>query len=366
MFKYLRKIAIPLLLIFWVATPISAVFAQTPVVHAVLFFSPSCTHCHEVMEKHLPPLVDKYPGQLDIVGINIEEPVGSDLYQTMLTVYDVPDDRIGVPTLVVGDVVLVGSGEIPELFPGIIERGLSAGGISWPEIPGLDSVLAAQPSDPGAGAASAPVPELLQLTPWQKFLLEPVENSLAVAILILMVASVILVAFSYIQNRDSRLFNWHPAAVPTLSVIGVGIAAYLSYTYLTNTEVICGPSGGCANVQNSPYAYLFGLIPVGLFGLAGYIAILIAWIVYQSGPERFRKSAAVSMWGFTWFGIIFTIYLTFLEPFVIGASCLWCLGSAVVMNCLFLASTGPAIKLFGVEPVDGDEEDDLDDEPTSA
>lgn len=365
MFKILRKITVLLLLVFWIATPLSAAFAQSPVVHAVLFFSPSCTHCHEVMEKHLPPLVAKFPGQLDIVGINIEEPVGSELYQTMLAVYEVPDDRIGVPTLVVGDVVLVGSGEIPDLFPGIVERGLSSGGIDWPEIPGLAPVLAAQPSDPGAGAAAAPASEPLQLTPWQKFMLEPVENSLAVAILIMMVASVILVAFSYIQNRDNRLFNWPPAAAPILSLIGIGIAAYLSYTYLTNTEVVCGPSGGCASVQDSPYAYLFDLIPVGLFGLAGYLAILIAWIVYQFGPERYRKSAVVSMWGFTWFGILFTIYLTFLEPFVIGASCLWCIGSAIVMNFLFLASTGPAIKMFGVEPEDTDADDDFDDELTS-
>jgi len=37
----------------------------------------------------------------------------------------------------------------------------------------------------------------------------------------------------------------------------------------------------------------------------------------------------------TCFGIAFSIYLTFLEPFVIGATCAWCLTSAIVMTALF-------------------------------
>lgn len=342
--------------------------AQATVVRAVFFFSPSCTHCHEVMEEHLPPLVAKYPGRLDIVGINVDEPVGSELYQSMLNAYSVTDDRIGVPTLVVGDIVLVGSVEIPEQFPEIIEQGLAAGGIDWPNIPGLEPVLAAQPADGISAEPQAPAAPPIQLTAWQKYMLEPVENTLAVIMLGLMIASVILAVISYIQGWDNKLFNWPHLTIPILCVLGIGIAGYLSYSYLTNTEVVCGPSGGCANVQNSPYAYLFGIIPVGLLGLLGYIAILLAWVVREYGPMNLRRASALAMWGFAWFGILFTIYLTFLEPFVIGASCLWCLGSALVMTLIFLASTGPAIKALNSgedEYSDGDDED-LDDEPASA
>jgi uncharacterized membrane protein len=35
----------------------------------------------------------------------------------------------------------------------------------------------------------------------------------------------------------------------------------------------------------------------------------------------------------------FSIYLTFLEPFVIGASCAWCLTSALIATLLLLAAT---------------------------
>jgi uncharacterized membrane protein len=37
-------------------------------------------------------------------------------------------------------------------------------------------------------------------------------------------------------------------------------------------------------------------------------------------------------------GTMFSIYLTFLEPFVIGATCAWCLTSAVLMTLLMLFS----------------------------
>jgi len=36
----------------------------------------------------------------------------------------------------------------------------------------------------------------------------------------------------------------------------------------------------------------------------------------------------------TAFGTLFSIYLTFLEPFVIGATCAWCLSSAIIMTLL--------------------------------
>ena len=42
------------------------------------------------------------------------------------------------------------------------------------------------------------------------------------------------------------------------------------------------------------------------------------------------------------FGMSFSIYLTFLEPFVIGATCMWCLSSAVIMLLLL---SGGLIKL---------------------
>ena len=62
-------------------------------------------------------------------------------------------------------------------------------------------------------------------------------------------------------------------------------------------------------------------------------------------------------------GVLFSIYLTFLEPFVIGATCAWCITSAIIMTLIFLASTGPAIESLKLQDGFGDEDyedDDID------
>jgi uncharacterized membrane protein len=41
---------------------------------------------------------------------------------------------------------------------------------------------------------------------------------------------------------------------------------------------------------------------------------------------------------------LFSLYLTYLEPFVIKAVCAWCLTSAVIMTLLMLLSIGPAVQ----------------------
>jgi uncharacterized membrane protein len=56
-----------------------------------------------------------------------------------------------------------------------------------------------------------------------------------------------------------------------------------------------------------------------------------------------------------WIGIFFSIYLTFLEPFVIGATCAWCITSALIMTAIFLLSTQPAKQAMQVSIDAGDD-----------
>lgn len=354
----------------WIAAPLLPAAAQSSpaVVHAVLFFSPDCSHCHEVMEKYLPPLVEKYGAQLDVAGVDVTHPVGQELYQTMLNAYNVPDERIGVPTLVVGDQVLVGAIEIPEMLPAIVEQGLATGGIDWPNIAGLQAVLDSQAgSSLSAGAAASTT-----LAPTQNippfvlaYLKDPLANSIALVVLLIMLHLVIYVAVKFLQGQTSRLLTWPRWTIPALSVIGLGVAGYLSYIELTASEALCGPVGDCHSVQTSPYAFLFGVLPVGVLGLAGYLSILAAWWTKENGPPNYRKLATLALWGFAWFGILFSIYLTFLEPFVIGATCAWCITSAVVMSLVFLASSGPAIQAMSAEEADEDDEEEDEAEPAA-
>ena len=136
---------------------------------------------------------------------------------------------------------------------------------------------------------------------------------------------------------------WITFFVPVLCTIGLGVAGYLTFVETRQVAAVCGPVGDCNTVQASPYAKLFGLLPVGLFGFFGYLAILSAWVVGLVGRGRLADLAAVAIFAFSLFGVLFSIYLTYLELAVILAICIWCLTSAVILAILLVLTTGPAL-----------------------
>jgi uncharacterized membrane protein len=58
------------------------------------------------------------------------------------------------------------------------------------------------------------------------------------------------------------------------------------------------------------------------------------------------------MWWFALVGVLFSIYLTYLEPFVIGATCAWCITSAIAMTLILWAAT-PVVLAEAEQPVRG-------------
>jgi uncharacterized membrane protein len=298
--------------------------AAEPVAHGVLFFSPSCPHCHTVMDEVLPPLQARYGDQLVIATIDASQPEGGALYQAAVAALGVPSERLGVPALVFGETILVGSEEIPAQLPGMIEVALAAGGNSWPAIPGFT---------PPAVGAEAPVNQPAT-SPFQR---DPLGNGAAVVMLLVMVVSVFLIAVSLRMPFDRPLSAWRAQAIPLLALAGMAVATYLAYVEVSGAPAVCGPVGDCNTVQQSEYAQLFG-VPVGLLGLGGYTAIMLAWAVRQYGTGRAAHWAAIALPAMALVGTLFSIYLTFLEPFVIGATCLWCLTSAALMTALLWLS----------------------------
>jgi len=367
------------LLLTWInplAAPVAHADAPSPdaVVRAVLFYSPSCGHCHLVINEVLPPLFEKYGDQLDIVGIDITQPGGQALFHAVLAHFNL--ESAGVPLLVIGDTYLIGSVEIPEKFPGLIEQHLAEGGLDWPPIPALAEALASAepattstPAPPEAAvtAAATPTPAFdsttqasVTHTPTPGLLLsknspsgdlgatfarDPLGNSLAVIVLIGILLSA---GGAVLFLRHKPVTGVAPAArswgwwVPILCLVGLGVAGYLAYVETTQVEAVCGPVGDCNTVQQSQYARLFGWLPIGVLGMAGYVMILLAWIVGCYASQRLAAYASLAQLGLTTFGLLFSIYLTFLEPFVIGAACAWCLTSAILMTILFWLSLAPA------------------------
>jgi uncharacterized membrane protein len=73
-------------------------------------------------------------------------------------------------------------------------------------------------------------------------------------------------------------------------------------------EAVCGPVGDCNTVQQSEYARLFGVLPIGVVGLLGFVAILAAWGLRRWAPGRVPSWAAVALLAMTGFGTLFSIH----------------------------------------------------------
>ncbi|MCB0001934.1 MAG: hypothetical protein KDH08_19965 [Anaerolineae bacterium] len=357
--------------------------ASTATVKAVLFYSPTCPHCHAVINDTILPLMDQYGEDFVVIGIDITQPGGQTLYNASTDQFQIPQEMSGVPRLIIGETVLIGSVQIPQELPGLIDSGLANGGIGWPNIPGLAEALAAgqqdqqtespaetpAPTREGAVASTAtPVPAATATPEVVTITADSLPAAGAGAAtglpdggwLAALILGGMLLVLGYtvfrIYSAREALFNSNANAgamitsplVPVLALLGLAVAAYLAYVEITQTAAVCGPVGECNAVQSSDYARIIG-IPVAVLGIANYLAILGLWIAHVVTSSKWQRRTGWALLLVTVCGVLFSIYLTLLELFVIHAVCIWCLSSALITAALLLTI---AVQLTRQPPAD--------------
>ncbi len=276
---------------------------EAKVVHGLFFYGESCAHCHALLDKEMPELIQEYGRELDLRLVNVNTKVGHRLFQQTLRNLSIDPQKAGVPMVVIGDQAFIGRYMIAEKLPLLIEKHLGTG-IPAPSIPNYKNLRR--------------ITANTRLSPQKD---DPFANLLAILLLLIMMASIISVGLIWLKKGlPTKRSPW----IPLLALLGLAIAIYLSYLELTGRKGICGPVGDCDEVQQSPYSTVLG-IPIGFIGFLGYLAILIAW---------FWKSKRWLLPLFLMIGTLFSLYLTFLEPFIIRAVCFWCLTSATIMTLL--------------------------------
>jgi uncharacterized membrane protein len=118
--------------------------------------------------------------------------------------------------------------------------------------------------------------------------------------------------------------------VVVLALVGVGVAGYLTALKLGgNQAFLCRDGSGCDIVQASRYSLLAG-VPTALWGAGLYLAIA----VLAALPRTVRRWQAAFMLAAA--AVAFSLYLTFLSIFVIGATCPYCLASGVISLLLLV------------------------------
>lgn len=126
-------------------------------------------------------------------------------------------------------------------------------------------------------------------------------------------------------------------AIAVLAMIGLFIALYLTLYKMGLIGSLSCSIGSCETVNSSRWSRFFG-IPVAGWGVLFYLAVLALAIagIQPNGAENPRISRLLAGW--TGIGVLFSVWLTYLELFTIHAICIWCVTSAVIVLAIFALS----------------------------
>ena len=128
---------------------------------------------------------------------------------------------------------------------------------------------------------------------------------------------------------------WVQAVTWVLSLVGLGISGYLTFTHFAGTQYLACSSTGvinCGVVTTSAQSYFLGM-PVAVLGLAHYVVVSVL-----TSPWAWRARAYwihVTRVVLVAISMAFVLWLVAAELLIIDHICLWCTGVHVVTFALF-------------------------------
>lgn len=117
------------------------------------------------------------------------------------------------------------------------------------------------------------------------------------------------------------------------SLLGFAVSSFLLYEYSLAGPILCPTGAGCDIVRASPYSKFLG-ISIPILGVIFYLTMAILSVVHSHDlPTKLVKKLQLL---FAFLGVGFGVYLTYLEAFVIGAFCFWCVISFIISLVILL------------------------------
>ena len=123
--------------------------------------------------------------------------------------------------------------------------------------------------------------------------------------------------------------------VAILAVGGIVVSSVsLQHHYAKSKTEYCdfGEMLNCDIVNRSEYSEILG-IPVALIGMLGYGAVLGLATVYRE-----RRETPSLIFGGATAGLVFALYLTYIEARVLGVWCIMCLSSLALITAITAVS----------------------------
>jgi uncharacterized membrane protein len=125
--------------------------------------------------------------------------------------------------------------------------------------------------------------------------------------------------------------TWLYAAAALLALLGLADAIYLTVEHVTGQSVRCTIIAGCSEVLSSSYSAVAG-IPLAMFGAAVYFSVFSLAILAVFG----YRIAATLLTPLIIAMFLVSLWLIYLQAFVIHAFCQFCLFSAAITLTLFV------------------------------
>jgi uncharacterized membrane protein len=137
-------------------------------------------------------------------------------------------------------------------------------------------------------------------------------------------------------QADTPAWPWIVGTL--LCLVGLGVAAYLTYAhYDTGLQLACPDKGliNCAKVTSSSYSKVFD-IPVALLGLLYFVFMVplqLPWAWRSTDPRlRMLRMGASAV------GVAFVLWLLFAELVEIRNICLYCSAVHVLTFAVFIST----------------------------
>ncbi|MBI2063797.1 MAG: vitamin K epoxide reductase family protein [Candidatus Yanofskybacteria bacterium] len=130
----------------------------------------------------------------------------------------------------------------------------------------------------------------------------------------------------------AQIPRWLLISFVIVSFIGFLDSTFLTFEHYNQGILPCYIFSGCAEVTASRYAIVAG-VPISLAGAAFYLSVLIAAIFYLDT----KNAKALKVLKFLPIaGFLASLWLLFLQLFVIKAICFYCVVSLISSTALFI------------------------------
>ena len=119
-----------------------------------------------------------------------------------------------------------------------------------------------------------------------------------------------------------------------LSLLGLTISAYVWRSQQFHKPIACWTKD-CDRVIRSPYSRLLG-VHNSAIGLWLFFLIFFMILLHNLGWEPWPKLTSSTLIALSFIGTLVSLYLTYIQFFVLKGLCNWCLTSALLILAIFI------------------------------